>query len=285
MKAYIDCTHCYLKQAVTCMEMVGVNEDRQYEILFKLMDYIKLLDKSNTPSDNSTEIILKTYELTGSVDPYSKAKKESNDMALKLYPKLQSIVDESDDRLYEALKIAAAGNIIDLGVSRYFDIDMSLEHALKTGFTRDNYDLFSEKLDKVDKILLLGDNSGEIVFDKILVTELNGLGKKVTYVVKEGPVLNDATMEDAVYTGMDKLAKVITNGSRYLGSSIKNVSPSFLSLLTESELIISKGQANFESLEHSDLVKGKIFFLLKIKCEGVGKIANAKFGDVVFFNV
>lgn len=265
------------------MTLAEINEDRQHEILFELMDNIKKMDRNNTPAENSTEILLKVYRLLGNSDPYKEAKQYSNDLALKIYPKLKELLEQSDDRLYDALKIAVAGNIIDMGINRTFDINESLKYSLRVGFSRDNYDLFVKKLQQVDEVVILGDNSGEIVFDKILVEELVRMGKKIIYVVKDSPILNDATMDDAIYVGMDKIARVITTGSNYLGAPLNRVSLTLLNLLQQAKLVISKGQANFESLEQEEIAKNKIFFLLKIKCDGVGRVAGAKLGDVVFF--
>jgi len=285
LKATVDCVHCYLKQAVSCMRMAGLNEDDQHEILFKLMDYVKGLDRNATPAENSTYAVLKTYELMGVDDPYKEVKRQSNDLALELYPRLKQMLDEYGDRLHSALKIAVAGNVIDLGIRRSFDIEGELRYSIETGFSKDHYYRFKQKLEKVDEVLFLGDNAGEVVFDKVLVEELVRLGKRVTYVVKEGPVLNDSTMEDAVYVGMDKVARVITTGSRFLGVSFKHMSQEFADALYKAPLIISKGQANFESLEQHEMARDRIFFLLKIKCDEVAKAAGAALGDVVFFTV
>ena len=103
MKATIDCVHCYLKQAVSCMKMAGIDEDTQHEIIYKLMDYIKDYDRADTPAGNSTLAVLKTYELINNDDPYKEVKKQSNDLALQLYPRLKDIIDENGDRLYKAL--------------------------------------------------------------------------------------------------------------------------------------------------------------------------------------
>lgn len=119
------------------------------------------------------------------------------------------------------------------------------------------------------------------MFDRILVEELVQRGKKVTYVVKNDPILNDATVSDAVYASMDKVAEIINTGNNLLGVSLKHVPTAFLNKLKTVELILSKGQANFESLESETIVKGKIFFILKIKCYDVGKVAKAEFVDVV----
>jgi len=284
VKASIDCVHCYLKQAVSCMKIAGIeDENKMHEVIYELMDYVKTFSTEDSPAENSSKILLKTYELIGIDDPYKAIKKQSNDLALKLYAGLKQKIEDSGDRLYDALKIAVAGNIIDLGISTNFDIHEALDHSMGTGFSKDHYNLFRDKLDKVQEVLILGDNSGEIVFDKILVEELLRLGKKVTYVVKGAPILNDATMDDAVYVGMDKVAKVITNGSEYLGVCMNHVPEEFINTLYNANLIIAKGHANFESLEQDDMVKGKAFFLLKVKCEYVARIVGTELGDVAFF--
>jgi uncharacterized protein with ATP-grasp and redox domains len=282
MRSYIDCVHCYLKQIVTCMDNAGVDEDTQYGVIYELMDYVKGFDRNDTPAENSSKAILKAYEMIGVDDPFKRAKKQSNDLAFSLYPKLKAVVKDFEDSLYQALKVAVAGNIIDLGINRSYDIDKALQHSLETGFSKDDYASFIQKLGNIEEVLFLGDNAGEIVFDKILVEELVQKGKKVIYAVKEGPILNDATISDAAYVGMDKVAEIITTGSNFLGVSLKRVPMTFLNRLKTSELILSKGQANFESLEGERLSKGKVFFLLKIKCHEVGRIAGAEFGDVVF---
>ena len=285
MRVSIDCVHCYLKQAVSCMKMGGIDEDAQHEILYKLMDYVKDFDRTATPAENSTHVVLKTYELMKNDDPFKEAKRQSNDLALQLYPRLKELIDENGDRLYKAFRISVAGNIIDLGIRRSFNIDEELKYSMEIGFAKEQYRDFVKKLDQVDEVLFLGDNSGEIVFDKILVEELARLGKEVTYVVKEGPILNDATMEDAVYVGMDKVTRVITTGSRFMGVSFRHISPEFADKLYNAPLVIAKGQANFESLEQEEIAKDRIFFLLKIKCDEVAKAAGAPMGELVFFTV
>lgn len=285
MQPFVDCVYCYLKQAANCMDLAGIDEDRQHQVLFSLMDDIKTLDRSRTPAENSTELLLSVYRAINNDDPYREAKEESNTLALELYPRLKVYLQKSDNRLYDALKISVAGNVIDLGINKDFDIEDSLRRSLGTGFARDDCSLFRDKLDQVEDVLLVADNAGEIVFDRLLVEELSALGKKVTCMVKGGPILNDATMTDALQAGMDKVARMVTTGSNYLGAHPGKLSPEALVMLKNAGLVISKGQANFESLEHEELARGRVFFLLKIKCECVGKVANANLGDIVFFTI
>lgn len=283
MQARIDCFYCYFKQIANCMNTAGIEEDRQYQILFDLMDDVKKLDRTLTPAENTTEILLKLHQKINNHDPYRESKAESNAHALQLYPELKKYLAESPNKLYTALKISVAGNIIDLGINKDYDIDASLKHSLEAGFSRDDYQRFREKLAATDEVVIIGDNAGEIVFDRLLVEELVRRGKKVIYIVKGGPILNDATMEDARQAGIDQIATVITSGANYLGMPLVQISQEARQLLEQSSLVISKGQANFETLEQEELARDRIFFLLKIKCACIGEVIGAKLGDVVFF--
>lgn len=283
MQAQIDCFYCYFKQIANCMDIAGIDEDRQYQILFDLVDDIKKMDRTSTPAENTTEMLLKLYRKIDNNDPFKESKEKSNTLALKIYPALKDYLRKSNNKLYDALKISVAGNIIDLGIKKDYDLGASLEFSLKEGFARDDYPRFTEKLAATENVLIIGDNAGEIVFDRLLVEELIRLGKKITYIVKDSPILNDATMEDARQAGIDEIATVITTGTRYLGTPLAKISAKVRNLLEKSVLIISKGQANFETLEHEELAKDRIFFLLKIKCPCIGKAAGAQLGDIVFF--
>jgi len=283
MQAQIDCFYCYFKQIVNVLDIAGIEEERQYQLLFDLVDDVKQMDRTRTPAENTTEMLLKLYRLIDDPDPFKASKEESNAVALEYYPFLTDYLQKSTDKLYDALKIAAAGNIIDLGIKKDYDLEASLQYSLKEGFAIDHYPKFAERLAVSDGVLIIGDNAGEIVFDRLLVEELTRRGKKVTYLVKDIPILNDATMDDARQVGMDQIATVITTGSPYLGLPLAKIPAEARALLAEANLIIAKGQANFETLEHEELAKDKVFFLLKIKCDCVGQVANAKLDDVVFF--
>lgn len=241
------------------------------------------MDRYRTPAENTTEMLMKLYRKIDNNDPFKESKEKSNTLALELYPALKDHLQKSTDKLYDALKISVAGNIIDLGIQKDYDLDASLQYSLKEGFSKNDYPRFVEKLAASDSVIIIGDNAGEIVFDRLLVEELIRLGKKITYLVKDSPVLNDATMDDARQAGMDKIATVTTTGSHYLGAPLTKISDEVSKLLEKSSLVISKGQANFETLEHEELAKDRIFFLLKIKCACIGQAAGANLGDIVFF--
>ncbi len=282
MKSTIDCIYCYLRQAVNCMKHAKIPEEDQPEILYSLMDVIKELDINESPCFNSTFTIRKTYELSNCMDPFKKEKFESNQKAMELLNLLGDSIDSSD--LHSLFVLSSAGNIIDSGIIFEYDIEKTIKETLESGFSIDDYQTFEEKLKNAESVLYLGDNCGEIVFDMPSVRFLSELGKDVYYAVKSAPILNDALKEDAIFAGIDKYATVIETGSGFLGVNPDDSSSDFMELLNSTDLIISKGQANFESLDDYPGGKGRIFFILKIKCEGITeRIPGSHYGDSVFY--
>jgi len=285
MREVLDCLPCYLKQVKNTLNLVGIAEDKAKEVMRATLPVIQALDPHGTPAENSTHLLHKVYELLGNRDPFREAKKASNDLALKMLPQLRNSVNRSPDPLYSALKVAVAGNIIDMGIVEDIDVEKSVEEALSVPFARDDYPLFKRLLAELTgerRVMILGDNSGEIAFDRLLVEQLVSHGVEVTYVVKGGPILNDATVEDAEQVHMGDVARVITTGCDFLGVSFPHSSPAFLEELRSSPLIISKGQANYESLESTPYAGGKTFFLLRAKCDVIARSLRVNLGDMVF---
>lgn len=284
MKVVLDCIPCYLKQAMNTLGQTEVPEDKARQILHEILPLIPQLDPQGTPAENSTIVLWKINKLLGVSDPFAKAKKESNDLALDLLPHLKERIRKSSDPLYTALQVSVAGNIIDMGIFKDFDVEASVKEALEKKFARDDYSSFKDKLENAHNVMILGDNSGEIAFDKLLAEELVASGVKVTYVVKESPILNDATQEDADYVGMRDVAYVMSNGSGFLGTVIKDCSEEFRVAFKEADLVISKGQANYESLESTSEAGIHTYFLLRAKCEVVAKSLEVQLGKMVFCN-
>ncbi len=282
MKSTIDCIYCYLRQAVNCMKHAEVPKSRQPAILYSLMDTIKELDTNETPCYNSTFTVRKTYELINCQDPFKNEKAESNEKALALLENLSESIDFKD--LHGLFILSSAGNIIDSGIMFDYDIEKTMKETLKNGFPIDCFSEFSEKLKNARKILYLGDNCGEIVFDAPAVKLLSEMGKDVYYAVKSAPILNDALTEDAIFAGIHNYASIIETGSGFLGVNPKDSSREFMELLDNADLVISKGQANFESLDDYPTAPGRIFFILKIKCDGIAeRIPGSKYGDSVLY--
>ncbi len=275
-----------MRQALDAARMATDDPAVQREVLDRVAKLLPAVPSDSTPIDMGQLIHRLVREVTGIADPYEEVKKESNDLGLNLYPTLKSQVEGSEDPLLTALKIAGAGNIIDFGPkltmdpSRSLDqiVNDSLTQALQEPFDSVHYRAFKEKLTEVKEILYLGDNTGEIVCDKILIEELVRRGKEITFVTRGEPTINDATLTNARYVGLDKVATVITNGSDAPGTRLEDCAQKFVAAFQSARLIISKGQGNFEGL--SD-VPGPIFFLFKVKCPVIAREAGAEIGAVV----
>jgi hypothetical protein len=161
--------------------------------------------------------------------------------------------------------MAIAGNVIDLGVHSEFDIGQEIETNLQKEFTLDHFQDFKKAVEKAETILYLGDNAGEAVFDTVLLQQLPG---KVYYAVRNIPIINDVTKEDAIAAGVSKFAEIISSGCHAPGTILKHCSHHFCKIFKQADLIISKGQGNYEGLSGENY---PIFFLLKAKCQVIAE--------------
>lgn len=282
MNVVLDCIPCYIRQMINTLAQTEIPDEKARQIIYQTLPIFPRLDPQGTPAENSTIILRKVNELLGIEDPFYTAKKESNELALKLLPQLKERIRQSPDPLFTFLQIAVAGNIIDMGILKDFDVERSIREAMVKNFARDDYASFLQRLKEAREILILGDNSGEIAFDRLLAEQLSELGIEVTYVVKDRPILNDATMEDAAYVGMLEQIRVISNGSGFLGTILKDCSEEFKQAYQKADIVISKGQANYESLEALGKEDKRLYFLLRAKCEIVAKNLGVQLGEMVF---
>lgn len=281
MKTYLECIPCFLKQAIEASRIAGADVFMQKTILDKLCGIIPEFSIDASPPVMGQMIHSLVKEVTGKDDPYKDIKKKSNKFALEIYPKLKEIVNKSDDRLLSAIRIAIAGNVIDYAVGVSINIEKEIDECLKRDFDIFDYIKLKKMLKKTDRVLYLADNAGEVVFDRVLLEELRELKKEVIYAVRGKPIINDALIEDAVFCGIDKLAVIMTNGSDFPGTVLKNCSNDFLKTYSEAKLIISKGVGNFETLSDE---KRPIFFLFKVKCPVVARNINCTIGNFVLKN-
>jgi len=217
--------------------------------------------------------------LTGVEDPYHKVKQRFNNAALKLYPKMRHLIIESKDPLETAVRIAIAGNIIDFGLQSQLqetELEETIDLCLSGELSSVHLEDFRAAVNEAKDILYLADNAGEIIFDRLLIEQLPI--EKVTVAVKGSPVINDATMEDAVLAGLTKITDVIDNGSDAPGTILETCSQSFKDYFNKADLVIAKGQGNYETL--SDANKN-IFFILKAKCHVISGNIGCNIGDMI----
>ncbi len=275
MKTYLDCLPCFMKQALQAGRIATHDEKKIKELLDHVGCMLQDIPMDSTPPQTGDKIYQKVREVTGVFDPYKKIKQANIKDTLQAYPGLKQFVIESDNRLLTAIRIAIAGNIIDFGVNKAFNLEEDVQKILKQDFAIFHFQQFVEQLGRAKSILYLGDNAGESVFDKILIEEL---GKPVTYVVRETPVINDVIFSDAVDSGLDQVAKIISSGSSAPGIILNLCNNEFIRQFEKADMIISKGQGNYEGLSGVDR---PVFFLLKAKCEVIAKHLHVKEDDIV----
>ena len=275
MKTYLDCLPCFMSQALRAGRMATKDEKKIKELLDSVGCMIKDIPMENTPPETGDLIYQKVREITGVKDPYKRIKDANIYEALALYPKLKQLINNSPNKLLTAIRIAIAGNVIDLGVGKEFNILEDVDKILVQEFAIFDFEQFKYQLNKAKSILYLGDNAGESVFDKILIEEM---GKPVTYVVRDVPVINDVTFEDAISSGLDDVAKIISSGSSAPGTILNLCNDAFLERFNSADMIISKGQGNYEGLSNVDR---SVCFLLKAKCQVIANNLQVKENDIV----
>jgi uncharacterized protein with ATP-grasp and redox domains len=255
----------------------------QEEILREAMALTSRLDFSKPPPFIAREIYTVVRNICGNSDPFKKIKHRCNELALSLYPDLEKLVDKSPDPLLTSTKIAIAGNIIDFGVNSDLDnndIHRSIEDAIKTSLPESEMERFRRSASQARKILYIGDNAGEIVFDKLLIKQL--LPQRITYAVRGFPIINDATREDAEKAGLSNFVKIIDSGSDIPGTVLDQCSRDFIDCYNEADLVIAKGQGNYETLNDENK---QIFFMMKAKCPVVSEDIGYPLGSAVIMGV
>lgn len=284
MRAYIDCIPCIMHNIIATLnghiESPAEREEAFRKILKELHenDFSKLSPPVLT--DNLHKI-MHTY--LKDRDIFKDIKKECNDEALEIYEHAVALYNESENKLKTAIKIAIAGNLIDYGALKNFNIENILNDYAHRDFAINDFAALEVEVNKANSILYIGDNTGEIVLDRLLIKHLISLGKKVTFTVKSAPILNDALLEDAQYVGMDKITEVIESGCSTAGTTLAGANELFLKKLNEADLIISKGQGNFETLTEEAITK-PLFHLFLCKCELIAQTFKTNKFDLMLLN-
>lgn len=282
MKISHECIYCLARQAVEIAEEATTNVTMQEDIIRRSLKELGEMNFDETAPEIAFRMHQHAKNITGINDPYIRLKEQYNEIAKEIYDRIteEKWLDKAENRFDMACRLAIAGNIIDFSVGlklEYSDIVKSVEDSIKHDIFGTGTTALQEAVEKSKNIMYIADNSGEIIFDKFLLENLPV--NKVTYVVKGGPIVNDATMYDAISTGVADLVKVIDNGHSAQGTILKDCSSAFNYEFNKADIIISKGQANFETL--SDIKDKKIFYLLRAKCSSVASVIGCNQMDYV----
>ncbi len=291
MKTCLDCIPCFFKQALEAARIAGADASVQHHILNEVSRVIPEFRLDASPPEMARTIYRVVRETTGLDDPYLQIKEQSNRFAMGIYDKLVLKQENSTDKLLTAVELAIAGNIIDYGVKNSLNVNQELERILSDEQQKIQheevrffqYDAFKLALKQAKNILYLADNAGEIVFDRVLLEVIREQHPKIKirFAVKEKPAINDALMQDALDCGIHEVAEVISSGSDAPGTLLPYCSVSFRNLFREADMIISKGQGNYETLSGEER---PIFFLLLAKCPVIADHIGCRVGDVILLN-
>ncbi|MCK5225346.1 MAG: DUF89 family protein [Planctomycetes bacterium] len=279
MKTYFDCISCFVRQALDASRMITIDEDIHEQVLRKVILLLGEMDLRQTPPAMGQKIHRIIRKLTNNPDPYLEIKNHFNNLALEMYCELKQQIENSADPFETAVRLAIAGNIIDFGVDGELEqakIEKTIKESLTDKLDIKSLEEFKAAITKAKDILYLGDNTGEIVFDKLLIEQLPL--DKITFAVRSAPVINDATMADALSVGLTKIVNVIENGDDAPGTILENCSDEFCQRFERADLIIAKGQGNYETLSEVDK---NIFFLLRAKCPVIARHLNCECGSMV----
>ncbi|MEM2978023.1 MAG: ARMT1-like domain-containing protein [Candidatus Hadarchaeales archaeon] len=272
MRIDLECFPCLLRQAVEACRLATEEEEKRMEVIRGALRILERAPRESTPPLLCLRVHGEVKRITGNADPYREVKRAFNSLARKMYPELRKMVEESSDKLLTAVKVAIAGNVIDVGPGMDFDPRRTVSEVMAKQLHPNHLEHLRRELERSKTVVYLADNAGEVLFDRVLIETLED--KHVIYVVKKDPLLNDASLEDARFAGMEELGEVVE-----IELDPETVyTPSQAELLRKAEVVISKGQGNYETLEGTG---ANLFYLLMVKCPVVARKLGGKVGDLV----
>lgn len=288
MKTYLECIPCFFRQALEASILAKADDVAQKRIIDEVAKAIPDFSLEASPPEMARIIHGAVKKHTGIDDPYIEIKNKSNAMAMSVYEDLKKKINNSDNKLLKAIEIAITGNIIDFGVKNTLNVQDEIDKILQneenaSAAEKENhfeYNKFKEEVQKAETIVYLADNAGETVFDRILIEEMRGTGvaKKIYYAVKEKPIINDALIADAQFAEIDEIAEIISSGSDAPGTILEICSKNFMAFYKAADLIISKGQGNFEALSNPGR---NVFYLFMAKCPVIAKDVGCNISDII----
>jgi uncharacterized protein with ATP-grasp and redox domains len=281
------CRSCVKDQALSAARFAHLNEQQTDKVLAVVKKQLALSETRPIIVQHIVRMvadaIINELSAPDDFDIYAQVKAHSNQLASDYAGVFQQQIEQSESPIDKAIQIAAAGNIIDFGAKSHGEIDIQqeLETLNKTGFKRYDIDAFKSRLAEAESLLYICDNSGEIVCDQLFIKQLKKEypALTITAAVREKPIINDATLKDAQQTGLTDVVPVISSGSIYPGTILNETRSEFLHLYKNADVVLSKGQGNFETL--LPVADERLFFLLRIKCEAMAKLSAVQVGSLV----
>ena len=275
------CGDCFLKTYQKLFVKFHISR-KQQQGFFKYLEDLLVSDKFSSSPEIQRKLAIKFSHISGITDSFVIEKQVSNRLASQLYIDWKPNVEKSRHPFELALKLSIAANIMDYGANSTFNVHKTIHEVLTTDFAIDHSNELKQQISRAKSILYLGDNAGEIVFDKLFIETIRH--PNLTFVVRGGAALNDATLKDVEEIKMTEVTKkVITNGFDAPSTVLKNCSAEFIEAYTSADVIIAKGQGNLEGLINEQ--DPRIFFILMAKCDVMAELIKVKKGSFVVLNL
>jgi hypothetical protein len=288
MKIYYECVPCFLRQAKETLDLTSASDELKFEIMGEILELLSNeFSKDAVSNDLGTKMHHIIKNRTKNEDPYQKLKHDGNKMAISLLPEIESLLSK-DDSLESYFRAAITGNLIDFSsLGLECNIQEIMSKTLHNPLIINHSPNLVKSLEEEEELLYLVDNTGEIVFDKLLIEKIKKeYNIKIILAVKEKPILNDACMEDVLEIGLDEVVdKIVSIGVDSVGIDFPLVSNEFLKIFDNAPLVISKGLGNYEGLSEKSYPNKKVFCLLNVKCQSTSHNIGAPKGSNVLFQL
>ena len=276
MRIQTECLHCLLRQVTDAVLMTGADEETKHNIMMKEIEFLSRYNDYASPPHIAGPMHRCVREMSGCDDPYYNIKEKDMATSAENFPIVKEYISTKEDKLLWAVKASAAGNTLDSAANPGASFKEGMEAELDIPFGISDMELLRERLKKAKTVLILADNSGETYFDALLLEALGDV--KITYAVRACPAINDATAEIAERSGIAEYAEIISSGSTAPGTILDEATPEFREIFDTSDVVISKGQGNYEALGDAGR---EIFYLFKVKCPVISRHFGVEMGKYV----
>lgn len=273
-----------MRQALSAARLVSDDPDFHHACLQNAARLLAECPRDVTPPEAGEGLYRLVREMSQNPDPFEEQKRQQNDAVLDIVPWLRDTIAVASDPLLMAVRLAIAGNVVDPGAQAAFDLEASVTEAISGERGLEHFEVFSARLAEAADVLLVADNCGEIVFDMLLVEEMRETRDgelDVTVAVRSAPIINDVTEKEAHEIGLDELARILPSGSEMPGTVLSKSTPEFREAFESADLVISKGQGNWETLEESER---EVFFMFQAKCPAVAAMNDCPEGSLLLLH-
>ena len=267
-----DCVVCLLNQSLKVSKLLQLDDETSKQVLDRTAEILTEYDLSHTPPQIAKAIYRSISEITGEEDPVAAAKREATREAMGVDTSFVHTIPE-------ALKLSVIGNVIDYGAQNQFGLQETIEKQFASDFALDDSARFIDELKQAREIVIIGDNTGEHIFDKLLIEMIQKeYDVDVYYFVRGAPIINDVTVREAAY--LSDVARIVDTGVQTPGYDLAEANRLSREIFDRADIVLAKGMGNFESLYRQ--AGREVYFLFIVKCTVVAEAIGKEVKDMIF---